>query len=451
MKTIHITSLGCPKNLVDSEVMLGVLQGDGWAFEEDPEASDVLLINTCGFIQPAVEEAIDEILGLVAIKDRFPEKLLVVTGCLVQRYREKLKQEFPEVDLFVGTEGPVGIAGMIDGLRKGRLLRSVQLNERFLMTAKTPRRRATPFFRAWLKITEGCSNHCAYCMIPSIRGRLRSREVPDLVEESCRLEQEGVKEVTLIAQDITAFGKDRGERDGLPDLLRQLVQQTSLPWIRLMYLYPTGITEGLLDLLATEPRIVPYLDIPFQHVSDPVLKGMNRRYGRDDLYRLMEKIRFTLPDIALRTTFLLGFPGETEQDIVMLEEFLETAQIEHVGVFAYANEEGCASEFFPGQCPEEEKKMRVDHILSVQADISRRILKRYVGRTEPVLVEGLSRETDLLLEGRTRFQAPEIDGCVLINEGEAAPGDIRMVRIDDTQVYDLVGGIDKEATSGASG
>jgi ribosomal protein S12 methylthiotransferase len=444
MNKIHVISLGCPKNLVDSEVMLGILEENGWVIEDQPTESDVLLINTCGFIQPAVEEAIEEILELVKIKEKYPVKALVVTGCLVQRYQEQLKNEFPEVDLFIGTEGVPDIARLIDGLLAGNASQSVLIPERFLMDSKMPRRLATPFFRAWLKITEGCSNYCSYCMIPSIRGSLRSRMIPDLVMEAIRLERLGVKEITLIAQDLTAFGKERGAESRLLDLLQAILAQSSIPWIRLMYLYPTGISDALLDLMATHPRIVPYLDIPFQHVSDHVLKKMNRHYTCEDLYRLIEKIRSSLPEIALRTTFLLGFPGETENDIIMLEKFLHNVKIEHVGAFAYANEEGCPSEFFPDQCSEEEKSIRLEHILSVQAGISRNIMKKYIGRLEPVLVEGLSRETDLLLEGRTRFQAPDIDGCVYINEGEANPGDIVIVRIDDTQVYDLVGGIEME-------
>jgi len=441
MKKLYITSLGCPKNSVDSEVMLGILEKDGWIVKDVPEESDVLLINTCSFIQPAVEEAIEEILALVEIKERFPEKFVVVTGCLVQRYQETLKPEFPEVDLFVGTEGVADIGKLFDSLVAGKLKNSLELKDRFLMTSEMPRKRAAPFYRAWLKVTEGCSNNCAYCMIPSIRGSLRSREVSDLVKESIRLEQEGVKELTLIAQDLTAFGNEKGKKDHISRLIREILQRTTMPWIRLMYLYPTGITDDLLELMATHSRIVPYLDIPIQHVSDPILKKMNRRYGMEDLYRLLEKIRSVLPEIALRTTLLLGFPGETEHDITRIEDFLQDAQIDHVGVFAYANEEGCGSENFPDQCSEQEKKARVDHVLSLQAEISRRLLRKYVGRIEPVLVEGLSSETDLLLEGRTRFQAPEIDGCVLITEGEATPGEIVPVRIDEAQVYDLVGGI----------
>ena len=440
MKRIHVISLGCPKNLVDSEVMLGLLEEDGWLVVDEPTKGDVLLLNTCGFIQPAVEEAIEEILELITIKEGYPEKPLVVTGCLVQRYQEKLQEEFPEVDLFVGTEGVPDIARLIAACMAGNLPRSLQIPQRFLMDSRMPRRLSTPPFRSWLKITEGCSNHCAYCMIPSIRGDLRSRTIPDLVEETIRLEGLGVKELTLIAQDLTAFGNETGG-SRLIELLQALVTRSTVPWIRLMYLYPSGIPDALLDLMATNTRILPYLDIPFQHVSDPVLKRMNRRYTRDDLYRLIERIRSSNPDIALRTTFLVGFPGETEKDIILLERFLQDVKIDHVGVFAYANEEGCAAEFFPDQCPEGEKSERLERILSLQAGISGEILKKYVGRLEPVLVEGVSRETDLLLEGRTRFQAAEIDGCVYINDGDAAPGDIVMVRIDDAQIYDLVGGI----------
>jgi ribosomal protein S12 methylthiotransferase len=441
MNKIHVISLGCPKNLVDSEVMLGILEERGWSIEDQPEKSDVLLVNTCGFIQPAVEEAIEEILELIKIKEQFPGKMLVVTGCLVQRYQEQLKDEFPEVDLFIGTEGVPDIARLIEEFLEGKSSRAMWIPERFLMDAQFPRRLATPFFRAWLKITEGCSNHCSYCMIPSIRGSLRSRMVPDLIKEVVRLERMGVKELTLIAQDLTAFGRETGEENRLLDLLQTILDQSAIPWIRLMYLYPTGIPDALIGLMAAHPRIVPYLDIPFQHVSNHVLKKMNRRYTCEDLYRLVDKIRSSLPDVALRTTFLLGFPGEREKDVIMLEKFLHEVKIEHVGAFAYANEEGCPSEFFPNQCSEEEKSMRLEHILSVQAEISREVMKKYIGRLEPVLVEGFSHETDLLLEGRTRFQAPDIDGCVYINEGEARPGDIVTVRVDEAQVYDLVGGI----------
>lgn len=441
MSLFHLISLGCAKNLVDSEVMLGAMHAAGWQLTEDPEAAEVLIINTCGFIQPAVEEAIAEILELVKIKEAYPKKHLVVVGCLVQRYQEDLRRELPEVDLFLGTEGPADIAGIIGDLLDGRQVDRVILPDRFLMTSKTPRIISTPPFRAWLKITEGCDNRCSYCMIPAIRGRLRSRSLDDLLDEARQLEKGGVKELSLIAQDLTAYGRDRGDGSRLPSLLDRLLTETAIPWLRLLYLYPAGISDELLNLMAANRRIVPYLDIPMQHVSDKMLGLMNRRYTAESLYRLVEKVRGIVPDIALRTTFLVGFPGETEHDFLEIESFLRTTRLDHVGVFPYANEEGAPSEKFPDQLPENEKVRRQEHLLSVQRELSPEIQEKYLGRLEPVLIEGLSRETDLLLEGRTRYQAPEVDGCTYINAGTASPGDIVEVRITGSQIYDLVGEI----------
>ncbi|EKD36875.1 MAG: hypothetical protein ACD_75C01345G0002 [uncultured bacterium] len=441
MSFFHLISLGCAKNLVDSEVMLGSMTAGGWQLTDDPEAADVLILNTCGFIQTAVEEAIAEIFELVRIKEAYPEKCIVVVGCLVQRYKEQLSEDLPEVDLFIGTEGAADIAVIIEKLLRGKLENRVILPDRFLMTSETPRVISTPPFRAWLKITEGCDNRCSYCMIPSIRGRLRSRSIEDLVLEAHQLEQGGVKELSLIAQDSTAYGHDRGGDIRLEQLLRQLLSETTIPWLRLLYLYPTGISEELLHMMADNSRIVPYLDIPMQHVSDKILQSMNRRYTSDDLLQVVEKIRTIVPNIALRTTFLVGFPGESERDFLEIERFMRQIRLDHIGVFPYANEEGAPSETFAGQVPDDEKLRRRDHILAVQRELSAEIQKQYIGRLEPVLIEGLSKETDLLLEGRTRFQAPEVDGCTYINDGTANPGDIVEVRITEAQVYDLVGEI----------
>jgi ribosomal protein S12 methylthiotransferase len=281
-------------------------------------------------------------------------------------------------------------------------------------------------------------------MIPSIRGDLRSRTLEDLVREGMILEKKGVRELSLIAQDLTAYGDDLDIKTSLPVLLERLINETSIPWIRLLYLYPSGIDDRLLELMAGNERILPYLDIPFQHVSSRVLASMNRRYTNEDLYRLVTRIREYLPDVALRTTFLVGFPGETEEDVNQLIEFMQETRLDHVGVFPYANESGCTSENYPGQVEEEVKIARMERVMSVQSEISRSIQQKYVGREELVLVEGLSKETDLLLEGRTRFQAPDVDGCVYINEGTANPGDIVKVYITESQVYDLVGGIIRE-------
>lgn len=441
MRSYHLISLGCAKNQVDSELIIGNLSAAGWSFAEEPDSADVLILNTCGFIQPAVEEAIEEILELAKIKDDQPGKKLVVVGCLVQRYGESLVAELPEVDLFIGTEGCHQMAARLEGLLAETGSPVVQLPERFLMDSSMPRTLTTPFFRAWFKITEGCDNRCSYCMIPAIRGNLRSRPLDDLLLEAVRLEQQGVLELSLIAQDITAYGNDLQGTANLTRLLERLLRETTIPWLRLLYLYPTGIDERLLSLMAENSRIVPYLDIPFQHVSSRVLHGMNRRYGSEELYRLVDRVRSAVPDVALRTTFLVGFPGETEQDVEQLVTFLQDTRLDHVGVFPYANEEGCASEFYPGQLDEEEKLARRDRVLQVQAAISQEIQHKYVGREELVLVEGVSRETDLLLEGRTRYQAPDVDGCVYINDGTASPGDLVKVLISESQVYDLVGGI----------
>jgi ribosomal protein S12 methylthiotransferase len=441
MARFHLISLGCAKNLVDSEVMLGSMASGGWELVDNPDDADLLVLNTCGFIQPAVEEAITEIFELVRIKERSPEKKIVVVGCLVQRYKENLLDDLPEVDLFLGTEGAADLAEYIAQMENGELQSRVLLPDRMLMSSYTPRVISTPVFRAWLKITEGCDNRCSYCMIPSIRGRLRSRTIDDLTREAQNLEGYGVKELSLIAQDTTAYGNDLGKGQNIVQLMEQLLNRTSIQWFRLLYLYPTGINDELLQLMADNPRIVPYLDIPMQHVSDKILHSMNRHYSSEQLYATINRIRTILPDIALRTTFLVGFPGETENDFLELETFLKNTHIDHVGVFPYANEEGCPSEDFTNQLAEEEKLKRCDYLLDVQSELSATIQKKYIGRVEPVLVEGLSSETDLLLEGRTRYQAPEVDGCVYINDGVANPGDIVQVRITDSQIYDLIGGI----------
>ncbi|HHB75632.1 MAG TPA: 30S ribosomal protein S12 methylthiotransferase RimO [Desulfobulbus sp.] len=440
-KTMHLVSLGCAKNLVDSEVMLAVLEEAGYAVVEDPEQAELLLVNTCGFIQPAVEEAVDHILRLAEYKQHNRNAILVVCGCLVQRYGDELLQELPEVDLFVGINEIADIADLIDR-KKGADKPVLHLQPPgFLMKSSTPRRLSTPFFQAYLKITEGCDNRCTYCLIPSIRGDLRSRSIADLVCEAQRLEQGGVRELCLIAQDLTAYGNDLPGDVSLTLLLEQLLRETAIPWFRLLYLYPTNTGDDLLSLMAREARIVPYLDIPFQHVSDHILHAMNRRYTLADLDRLVADIRRYLLECALRSTLLVGFPGETEKDVSLLIDCLERWHLDHVGVFQYQDELGCSAHRLADKVGREEKAERYDRVMKVQAGISADNIKRFVGRVEPVLVEGVSSETELLLEGRTRFQAPDIDGCVYIAAGRANPGDIVSVRITDAHTYDLVGEI----------
>ncbi len=442
MRNFHLVSLGCAKNLVDSEVMISSLIDNGWGVVDDPYGADLLIVNTCGFIQPAVEEAIEEIIGMGEVKERNPDTRLVAIGCFVQRYKSTLSDELPEVDLFIGTEACHRIGDLVEDLFDQECSEAdakLILPPRFLMEKSHRKILATPSHRAWFKMTEGCDNRCSYCMIPSIRGDLRSRTIDDLVCEARWLEGQGVRELSCIAQDLTAYGDDLDEDVNLVSLLKNVLGETRIPWIRLLYLYPTGVTDSLLELMAENPRILPYLDIPFQHVSDSVLRRMNRRHGGDELYRLVERVRSYLPEVALRTTFLVGFPGETENDVEKLMSFMKEVRLDHVGVFPYANEEGCPSEHFDNQIPDDEKNRRRDELLEIQSGISRDIQKKYIGRKEPVLVDGLSRETDLLLEGRTRFQAPEVDGCVYINDGQANSGDIVMVEVTESQVYDLVG------------
>ena len=440
MKKLHLVSLGCAKNLVDSEMMLGFLELDGYEVVEDPAEAELLLVNTCGFIQSAVTEAVDEILLLADYKENDPTKKLVVTGCMVQRYGKELRQELPEVDLFVGIDDEERICELIAELEEGRGL-VLTAPSRFIINSSVPRRLSTPPFRGYLKITEGCDNRCTYCMIPSIRGDLRSRSITDLVSEAQILAKGGMQELTLIAQDLTAYGDDLDSAANLVNLLKALLADTDIPWLRLLYLYPVSTNIELLQLMAEQPGILPYLDIPFQHVSDSVLSKMSRRYSRQDLEQLVSQIRTYLPDCAIRTTMLVGFPGETEENFAELLDCLQRWQLDHVGVFPYEDEEGSVAVNFGDKVSTEEKQHRYQQVMELQAEISNNKLRQYVGRKETVLVEGLSRESDLLLEGRTRYQAPEIDGCVYINDGMANPGDIVKVEITGAHIYDLVGGI----------
>jgi ribosomal protein S12 methylthiotransferase len=438
-KKLYMVSLGCSKNLVDSEVMLGLLEKDGYTVTREPEDADLLLVNTCGFIGSAVQEAIDEILELARYKQHDPSKKLIVTGCLVQRYGIELEKELPEVDLFIGTNGFHTIVDQLHGDKPSIPLAHSLEQSPFLMDSSMPRKVSTPSHRAYMKITEGCINRCSYCLIPSIRGKLRSRSMPDLVSEARRLDAGGVKELTLVAQDLLAYGLDLGKQTDLPNLLRQLLAETAIPWIRLLYLHPARVQRELLLLLAETPRIVPYLDIPFQHVSDRILERMGRPYTKEQIIQLMHAIRATIPGAALRTTMMVGFPGERDEDIAEMAGFLQQHHFEHLGVFAYANEEGCRAASFPDQIDEETKEQRLRMIMELQAEISYTALQKYVGRVEQVLVEGISNESELLLEGRTKYQAPEIDGCVYITSGNVEPGALVDVKITEAHTYDLVG------------
>jgi ribosomal protein S12 methylthiotransferase len=419
--------------------MLGLLEKDGYEVTQKPEDAGLVLVNTCGFIGSAVKEAIDEILELSRYKKDAPDKKLIVTGCLVQRYGTELEKELPEVDLFIGTNGFHSIVDQLYGKQPPIPLAHSLEKAPFLMDSSMPRKISTPSHRAYMKITEGCINRCSYCLIPDIRGKLRSRTIADLITEARRLDAEGVKELTLVAQDLLAYGIDLDKQTNLIVLLKQLQAETDIPWIRLLYLHPARVNEDLLVLMKENTRLVPYLDIPFQHVSDHILSLMNRPYTKVQLIQLMDTIRRILPLAALRTTMMVGFPGETEEDIAEMTDFLQEHHFDHLGVFAYANEEGCKAASLPGQIAEETKKKRLQEIMELQAGISFGALQKYVGTSEQVLVEGVSKESDLLLEGRTRYQAPEIDGCVYITRGTVEPGALVEVKITEAHTYDLVG------------
>lgn len=439
--TIFPITLGCPKNRVDSEVMLGLLTEAGCLITDAPEQADILLVNTCGFIQPAVEEAIDTIMDLIAIKAKHPGMTLVVTGCLVQRYGLSLKDELREVDLFIGTDAIKDIVGHLNSL-PSKEVPMYRPPSTYVMDSLTPRRLTTPAHRAYLKITEGCSNKCAYCMIPSIRGPLRSRTVEDIVQEAQELERLGLKELTLVGQDLTAYGIDFGSNSPrLENLLEHILTQTSIPWLRLLYLYPGRLSDPILEIMAQEERLLNYLDIPLQHISEKVLKSMRRPFGKKHLHALIDRIRTKVPQAAIRTTFMVGFPGETDEDVEEIAQFLHQYELHNVGVFTYSNEEGCAAEFFADQVDDKIKQERADYLMEIQSHISSKINQGYVGKKIEVLVEGISQETELLLEGRSRFQAPEIDGCVYIAEGQCNSGDLVTVEITEAHPYDLVGHI----------
>ncbi len=435
-KKIGLVSLGCPKNLVDSEEMVGRLTRAGYEITSIEEEADLILVNTCGFIDAAKEESIDNILSLSERKVNGELQGLVVTGCLAQRYAAELSEEIPEVDRFLPLKEEKKIVEVIDSILStgnGRSLKESDL---------APQRSIlTPFHTAYLKISEGCSNHCAYCTIPLIRGTQRSREIPGLLKETGNLCRNGVREIILIGQDITNFGSDRGTPGNLIPLLKGLSRIEDLVWIRLMYLHPNHISEELIDIMASEPGIVSYLDLPVQHINDGILKKMNRKGDAQTIRKQIERLREGIPDLALRTTLIVGFPGETERAFEELCEFVTETRFHHLGVFAYSREEGTPAADYPDQVADEIKDQRREQIMQLQAGISKEKNREYVGTVQKVLVEGASPETDLLLAGRYYGQAPEIDGTVLINKGDAVVGEFSEVRIIEAHTYDLVGEI----------
>lgn len=435
---VSMVSLGCPKNLVDAEVMLGVLANQGFEITTDEQQADVIIVNTCAFIKEAREESVDAILDLADRKHEGSCHTLIVAGCMPQRYQEELAKELPEVDIFIGTGDYPRVAEILaeHQAQEGQLKYVGDPN--YIYDETLPRLNSSPGWYAYLKIGEGCSNCCTYCVIPSIRGGYRSRPLEALVSEAKRLVAGGVREIILVSQDITRYGSDLTDDTSLSDLIRSLAKIEDLKWIRLLYAYPDGIDEQLIELLKTEPKLCKYLDIPIQHISDGVLARMNRRSTSEQIRTLLDRLRSEIPEIALRTSLIVGFPGETVDDFMELTRFVEQARFDRLGVFCYSKEDGTPAAEMPDQVSERVKKERYRKLMKVQARLSFRRNRAHVGQVEQVIVEGYSEETELLLKGRTSHQAPDIDGQVYITSGQANVGDIVACRITDSSDYDLI-------------
>ncbi len=438
---VSLVSLGCPKNLVDAEVMLGCLAKEGFEVTTDEREADIIIVNTCSFIKEAKQESVDTILDLADRKHDARCRLLVVTGCLPQRYQEELAKELPEVDIFVGTGDYPRIAEIITERRETSEQLRYTGDPNFIYDEELPRLKSSPHYSAYLKIAEGCSNCCSYCVIPSLRGAFRSRPLAKLLEEARCLVAGGAREINLIAQDITGYGRDLANGTSLERLIDELAKLDELRWIRLLYSYPDGITDGLIELIKREDKVCNYLDIPLQHISDPVLRRMNRRSSEAEIRGLIGRLRAEIPDITLRTSLIVGFPGETDEDFKNLLHFVEEAQFDRLGVFCYSREEGTPAAEMPDQVSERIKRERYKKLMRAQARVSFKRNRRLVDTVEQVIVEGYSEETELLLRGRTSRQAPDIDGQVYITAGNAQVGDIVNLRITDSSDYDLIGEI----------
>src|SRR5215471_14558129 len=419
MNKVGFISLGCPKNLVDSEVMMGQLQQSGFEITPDAKDADTVVVNTCGFIESAKKESIEAILEAARLKTEGHAQRLIVAGCLVERYRDDLKAELPEVDAFIGTSQINDILKVCDPKTNTRSLPVVPLGNQsatYLYDESTPRVLATPSHYAYIKIAEGCDRPCAFCFIPQMRGHFRSRRFGSIVAEAHQLAEEGVKELILVAQDSSRYGEDLGKQDALAHLLRELSHTDGIEWVRVMYTYPTHISDAFLDVLAEEPKAVKYLDMPLQHASQNVLKLMKRGGNRASLERLIKRVRDRVPGIAVRTTFITGFPGETEADFEELLALVKNVEFDRVGVFTYSDEEGTPAFDLPNKVPHRTAARRRTSLMKAQSRISKRKHNERIGEVVRVLFEGEAKESELLWQGRMETQAPDIDGCVLIND-----------------------------------
>lgn len=448
MKKVGFVSLGCPKNLVDSEVMMGQLAEAGYEITNDASQADTVVVNTCGFIESAKAESVDAIIEATRLKSEGHATRVIVAGCLVERYRDDLVKELPEVDAFIGTSQINDILKAADAEFDARELTISPIGNKtstYLYDEDSPRMRATDSHTAFIKIAEGCDRPCAFCSIPGMRGSFRSRRFGSIIAEARALAKQGVKELVLIAQDSSRYGEDLGEIDALAALIRALGEIEEIEWVRCMYAYPTHISDAFLAAIAETPKAVKYLDMPLQHASRNVLKLMKRGGNRETLEKLIKRVRERVPGIAIRTTFITGFPGETDEDFEELVKFVQNCRFDNLGVFTYSDEEGTTAFDLLNKVDAKIAKQRRNRLMQVQARISKANNRAKVGNTYKVLFEGLSQESDLLFQGRLEGQTQEIDGYILINDMpedlDPKIGAIYNVKITEAHEYDLVGAI----------
>src|SRR5580658_151397 len=449
MPKVGFVSLGCPKNLVDSEVMMGILARAGYEITPRAGDADVLVVNTCSFIAPAQQESVQAILEMAEYKKFGRAQKLIVAGCMVERYRNEIREQIPEVDAVIGTGELEKIVEACAGELEASAANGAAASElpTYLYHDLTPRILATPRHTAYIKINEGCDHPCTFCVIPQLRGKFRSRRFESVVREAENLAAAGVREISLIGQDTTYYGEDLGLRDGLATLLERLAQIEDLNWIRFLYCYPNRITLRLLDTIAAHPRLAKYLDVPLQHASRSVLARMKRGSHGDAFLKLLERARRTIPGVSIRTSFIVGFPGETEKDFRELCDFVRTAEFDWMGVFGYSDEDAAKSFEYENKVDAETIARRRDTLMSIQKKISARKLRKRVGQRVQAMLEGPSKDTDLIWEARLEGMAPEIDGKVYIADFAGvndaaelpAPGTLAAIEITESKEYDLIG------------
>lgn len=448
-KKVHFISLGCPKNLVDSEIMAGTLLKDGYQVVGDADQAETVIVNTCGFIEDSKKESIQRILEMADLKKSGAIKKLVVAGCLTQRYKEDLVEGLPEADLFVGSGEFQNISKILKNSEQGETKKTFFNLPTYLQEENTPRVNSQPGHRAYLKISEGCLKRCAFCAIPLIRGNLQSRTLQNVINEAKLLVAGGVKELIIISHDFTDYGwdlrkKDSQAKESPESLLKALSEIDGVAWVRMLYLYPDGVTPEVIQLIKNNKKLVKYFDMPLQHINNEMLKKMNRKMTREEITEVLANIRKEIPEAVIRTQFIVGYPGETQEQFEELLQFISDQKFDRVGCFKYSPEENTPAGKMADQVDEDIKQQRFEAVMEVQQNISREKHRNFIGKTVEVLVEGHSEETELLLQGRTSQQAPDIDGVVLINDGQAKIGDIVKVEITDSMEYDLIGHIVNE-------